>query len=418
VSKTLLVLRHEILTNVGRKSFLLAALGIPLVAILIVVIVSALRQETSLESPTASAVGELQTEGYIDQAGLIEAIPEDVPPGTFISYPDEASARQALEAGEIAAYYIIPADYVESGDLAYVNPAYNWTSSDGQTDVMERVITASLLGNDPERVQRFWNAMDVQVKPLAPVQERDEDNSSTFSVFSVPYGTMMIFYMTIMMSASLLLNSVTKEKQNRVMEILMVSVRPRELLTGKVIGLGILGLLQVATWLGTAYGLLRLSGRTFSLPPGLEIPPSILVWGLVFFLLGYVIYATLMAGLGALVPNLKEASQATFLVIWPTLIPMFLYPVLLEQPHGLLSVALSLFPLTAPFTMMLRLAAGGVPAWQPPLATVLTLVGAYLVVRAVAAAFHAQNLLSGEPFSAKRFFGVLLGRQRRLPPPA
>lgn len=410
MKKSLLVLRNEIITTVTRKSFLFTTFGLPLIAGLIFLGASALRGNTlsALTGSTAAPdKSELQVEGYVDHSGLIKVIPEDIPVGTLVAYPDENSAHQALRAGKISAYYIIPADYIVSGDLIYINPEYSWTSGKSQSWVMRQTITANLLNNDPEQIQRFWNVMNVEVKALAPSQERDRDNPLTFAV---PYATMIIFYVVIIMSSSLLLNSVTVEKQNRVMEILMSSIRPRQLLAGKIIGLGLTGLLQTMIWFGTGYALLRLSGRTFNLPPGLELPPSILAWGSVFFLLGYAVYASLMAALGALVPNLKEGSQSTIIVIWPTIVPMFLSSILIEQPHGTVATALSLFPLTAPMTMMLRLSVGGVPWWQPLLAAGLLLITAYGIIRAVAAMFHAQHLLSGQTFSIRRFFGALLGR--------
>ena len=410
MKKTLIILRNEIVTAVTRKSFMFTAFGLPLIAVLIFMGASVLKSNAISAlgvSTSGSNKSEPQVEGYVDHSGLIKAIPEDVPEGILVAYPDEASARQALNDGEIAAYYVIPADYIVSGDLIYINPEYNWASSKGQSWVMGQTITTNLLNNEPDRIQRFWNVMDVEVNALAPSQKRDENNPLTFAV---PYATMIIFYMVIIMSSSLLLNSVTVEKQNQVMEILMSSIGPRQLLAGKIIGLGITGLLQTVIWFGTGYTLLRLSGRTFNLPQGFDIPPSILVWGIVFFLLGYAVYASLMAALGALVPNLKEGSQSTILVIWPTLIPMFLLAILIEQPHGALATGLSLFPLTAPMTMMLRLSIGGVPWWQPPLAAGLLLITVYFILRAVAGVFRAQYLLSGQPFSAKRFFGALLGR--------
>jgi len=410
--KTLLVLRNEITTAVTRKSFLFTAFGLPLIAVLIFLGASVLKSDALGSLGGGGTIGasdqpELQVEGYVDHSGLIKVIHEDIPQSILVAYPDEAGARQALSDGKIAAYYVIPADYVVSGDLIYINPDYNWTSSRGQSWIMLQTLTANLLDNDPERIQRFWNVMDVEVKALAPSQQRDEDNPLTFAV---PYATVMMFYFVIIMSSSLLLNSVTVEKQNRVMEILMSSIKPRQLLTGKIVGLGIVGLLQTVIWLGTGYTLLRLSGHTFNLPPGFELPPSILVWGIVFFLLGYAVYASLMAALGALVPNLKEGSQSTILVIWPTIIPMFLISILIEQPHGALATGLSLLPLTAPMTMMLRLSVGGVPWWQPPLAAGLLLITVYFILRAVARVFRAQYLLSGQPFSVKHYLTALLGR--------
>ena len=194
------------------------------------------------------------------------------------------------------------------------------------------------------------------------------------------------------------------------MEILMVSVTPRQLLTGKIVGLGIVGLLQVVAWVGTGRILLARSGTTFNLPIAFQLPPSFLVWGLVFFLLGYAVYASLMAGLGALVPNLREASQATILVIFPLLIPMVLNSILINEPDSLISVFLSLFPLTSPVAMMTRLAAGSVPIWQLLLAAALLAGTAVFVVRAVARMFRAQTILSGQTFSRKLFFNTLLGK--------
>ena len=410
MKKTFLVLRNELVTAVTRKSFLFTAFGLPLIAVLIFLGASVLKSNAISAlgvSTSGSNKSELQVDGYVDHSGLIKAIPEDIPSNILMAYPDEASARQALSDGEIAAYYVIPADYIVSGNLIYINPDYNWTSNKGQSWVMRQTLTANLLDNDPDRVQRFWNVMDVEVKALTPAQGRDEDNPLTFVV---PYATMMIFYVVIIMSSSLLLNSVTVEKQNRVMEILMSSIRPGQLLAGKIIGLGITGLLQTVIWFGSSYTLLRLSGRTFNLPQGFDIPSSILLWGIVFFLLGYAVYASLMAALGALVPNLKEGSQATIIVIWPTIVPMFLVSILIEQPHGALATALSLFPLTAPMTMMLRLSVGGVPWWQPLLAVGLLLITVYIILHAVAGAFRAQHLLSGQSFSVKRYFNALLGK--------
>jgi ABC-2 type transport system permease protein len=153
-----------------------------------------------------------------------------------------------------------------------------------------------------------------------------------------------------------------------------------------------------------------LSGTTFNLPIAFQLPPSFLVWALVFFLLGYAVYASLMAGLGALVPNLREASQATILVIFPLIIPIFLLSILIEQPNSALAVFLSVFPLTSPVAMMTRLASVEVPIWQTLLATVLLVLTAVFVVRAVARMFRAQTILSGQPFSRKVFFQALMGK--------
>lgn len=409
LSKVRLILSHEMATAFRSRSFLFVTFGVPLVAGLILLAASLLGDRsggTLPEATPAEGTSQLNREGYVDYAGLIRQIHPDVPEGILVPYPGEAQAKQALGDGEITAYYVIGADYLQTGDLIYVNPGYSPREELGQSWVMRSTIFANLLGNDPERLARAGQAMKLQETALA-TQPTPRDESP--SAFYIPYGTMMVLYLVIMMSASMLLNSVGTEKKTRVMEVLLLSVTPRQMLAGKIIGLGLLGLLQTAIWLGTCFVMLKVGGQTFSLPPDL-LPPSVLAWGLVYSLLGYVVYASLMASLGALAPNLREASQAVIIVIWPLLIPMFCLPVLIERSQGPLATALSIFPLTAPVSMMARLATGSVPVWQLLLSVVLLIGTAVLVIRVSSSFFRAQNLLSGQPFSARRFLTELAQR--------
>ena len=140
-------------------------------------------------------------------------------------------------------------------------------------------------------------------------------------------------------------------------------------------------------------------------------PPSVLAWAVVFFVLGYMVYASLLGGVGALAgPNQMGSSSADFVIIWPLIIPIFFMMLLIENPSSTLAVVLSMFPLTAPVAMVTRLATGLVPVWQPLLAAGLMAALALGVMRAVARAFRAQMLLSGQPFNIRRYFAALLGR--------
>jgi ABC-2 type transport system permease protein len=411
MNKTRLVLRYEILSIIGRKSFLFGALGVPLILSLLVLGISALQGDSS--GASGGSGGEdsneftLQVEGYVDHSGLITAVSKNIPQGILVPYTDEASARQALKAGEITAYYVVPPDYVAKGDLIYVNPDYHIALNRGQAWVMNYTIFENLLGHDAERIERAARPMEVHTRALSSATQGDDDNPLSYWI---PYACMLLFTMVMAMSSGFLLDSVGKEKQDRVMEQLLLSLSPRQLLTGKIIGLGVIGLGQTLVWGGIALALMRLQGQRVTIPAGFELSPLILAWAVVFFVLGYATYASLMAGLGALVPNLRDASQATIVVIWPLIVPMFLIGVISEQPHGALATGLSLFPLTAPSTMLTRLIAGGVPLWQPLLAIGLLALTDYFVVRAVARMFHTQHLLSGQPFSVRRYFGAILGR--------
>ena len=410
MNKTFLVLRHEIITILSRPSFLFAMFGIPIIGALVFAIAGQLNKGNPAQNVLTLLLSNPATvaaEGYVDRSGIIKEIPSSVKPGSLISSPDEAQASQALADGKISAYYIIAPDYVQTGKITVVRTQFNPITSSGQSSMLEWVLNVNLLGGDTQLAKLINGPTNLEQVSLSPAPQRAESNLLTFFL---PYAVTMLFYVIILSAASLLLSSVTKEKENRVIEILMVSVTPRQLLTGKILGLGLVGLLQTIAWVGTGRLLLARSGTTFNISSAFQLPPSFLVWAVIFFLLGYTIYASLMAGLGALVPNLREASQATIIVIFPLIIPIFLLSILINEPHSLLAIILSLFPFTSPIAMMTRLAAGGVPFWQTLLAALLLVGTAIVVLRAVAGMFRAQTILSGQPFSRKLFFDALLGR--------
>jgi len=410
MNKTWLVMRNEIVTNVMRRSWLLVTFGLPLLLALVLLVPPLLRggaPPAGSQAPSPPPATPLELEGYVDLAGLVDAVPADVA-GRLRAYPSEAAARQALQSAEVSAFYIIPADYVRRGDLIYIRPDFVAFSPEGQSWVMRWVLLVNLLGGDVRRAQQVSNPMDLTVTALTSATERDIGLGWEYWI---PYATCMILYMTIIMSSSLLRSSTGNERKNRTLEILVSSVHPRQLLTGKVVGLGIVGLVQTAVWVGGGYALLRLGGGTIGLPGAAQLPLAVVAWALVFFLLGYAVYASLLAGLGALTgPNAMGSSTADFVIIWPMVIPLFFISLILQRPDAVISVALSLFPLTAPIAMMIRLAVGAVPAWQTLLAAGLMVVTAVLVLRAVSRVFRAQMLLSGQEFTFKGYLAALVGR--------
>lgn len=422
--KTLLILKHEFLTTLTRPSWLFVVFGVPVITILIVTVLNMVKAgspdvETGSEAPDPF---ELRVEGFVDQSGLVSSIPEDIPPGHLLQYEDETQLQEALESEEITAYYIVPEDYVETGEFYYYYPDATPLTSGGQDWLMQRTLLVNLLEGDSELADLVWSPMMVEATSLAPEPEHDafaeEDCSrpgftceSSPLVRYLPSAMVALFYVFLMTASGLLLRSISTEKENRLIEIVMASITPREMLWGKIIGLGLVGLIQVITWVGTMFFLASSGGQTLQLPDEFTLPISLLLWALAFFLLGYTVYASLMAGVGAMVPNLRESGQATWVVMAPLLAGYVLgLFTAIEAPHGMLPIVLSMFPLTAPVVMMMRLTVGGVPTWQLVAALGLMLVTAFGTVRAVAAMFHAQNLLSGQPFSAKRFFKEILGR--------
>ncbi len=408
MKKMLLVLKNEFKTVVFRKSFFLTLLLVPIIATVIFAIFGSVggAQPTSIIGKLISSPEEAKPEGLIDQSGLIRTIPADYAK-SLIRFTDEAAANAALQEGRIGSYYIIPVDFIQTGDITYTRTDFNPLGGMTQSAMIQWILRANLLEGEPlllSRVQQPYN-LEVTYVSQQPVRE-----AGSFVNFMVPYVVTMLFYMVILTSSSMMLSSITSEKENRVMEVLMTSITPTEMLAGKIIALGLVGLLQTLVWSGYGYLIMVLSRSSSPELAGFQITPMLLVWGVVFFLLGYGIYAALMAGIGALVPNLREASQATTIVIIPLVVPLFFLTSLAEKPNGAISLFLSLFPLTSPITMMARLSTANVPWWELLISILLLLATVYLLVRAVAGMFRAQRLLSGQAFNLKLFLQALLGK--------
>jgi len=413
--KSLLVLKHEVITTLGRRSFQYTTIGISLIAFMIFGIAVLLKSNAfrpgvdrlAASESIQSQELESRSEGYVDYSGLIRSIPESVPPTALQAFPDEAAAKKALEGGKIRLYYLIPENYIKTGEIVIVRPNFNPLSTQTESNLIQWVIQVNLLGGDTHLANQLKSPLDMQVVVLEEAPQRPQENPL---IFFLPFGVTLFFYITILMSASLLLSSITKDKQNRMLELLMVSLTPQQILSGKILGLGVVGLIQTAVWVGTSYALLRLSGRSLQMPFEFQLQPNFIVWAFIFFVLGYGLYASLMASIGALASNLREAYHLAFVLLLPMMIPLLTITVFIRYPNGVLATGLSLFPLPAPVTMLTRLATVDVPPWQVILSLSLIIMTTLLILNLVARMFRAQVLLSGQPLNIQRLITALVAR--------
>lgn len=414
MQRTLLVARHALLQHLRRPSFLLLTLAVPLVG-LAVTLVMGLATQGATQPTGDELLGESTgTIGYVDEAGVIQQVPEFIPADRLRAFPDSASARAAVETGEITAFYLIPADYLETGAITRFAPQMQMITPDEET--MQVLLRTNLLPDaDPRRAVRLVTPLNLETVRLtdagqpAPVErgQTGEDNPLTFFV---PYIFAMMLFITIISSSSYMLQSITEEKENRTIEILLTSLRPWQVLAGKVAGLGVLGLIQVTIWFGMGRLLLGLSTSQFNLFDSFALPGYVWALALLYFLLGYLVYASLMAGIGATVTTTREGSQLTTLVVLPFIIPLWFIGAIIDQPNSVLSLALSLFPLTAPTTMVMRLALTNVAWWQVLLSLLLLVGMVVLSIWLAARIFRVTTLLAGKKFN----LGEIIQTLRRV----
>jgi ABC-2 type transport system permease protein len=415
MGNTFLIIKHEISTTLRKRSFWLTTFLLPAVILLLSIGSQALARSSMATGGSNPLLGGFMAAGkpigYVDLAGLIEEIP--APPasnnplqttGPLQEYPTEAAAQAALARQEITKYYLVPANFIASGNLIVVDSNFSVFNSLENNNYFEYVLRWNLV-KDANLAELLDDpTARVKTQALAPQGAKQDDSSS--SSFGVPFAVLMIFYLVITMTGGFMLQSVSKEKENRTIEVLLLSLRPRDLMLGKILGLGVIALLQIAVWGG---GLFIMNGGSFSAVSALGLPEGFFFWALLYFVLGYLLYASLLGALGALAPSTREGTQFTFLVLSPLFIPLMLNSALIEAPNGALAVFLSLFPLTSPVTMITRLASGPVPIEQLVLGLVILAITTYGIIVYSARFFRADTLLSFNALNFKR----LLQEMRR-----
>ena len=189
--------------------------------------------------------------------------------------------------------------------------------------------------------------------------------------------------------------------------MLLVSVSPLELLTGKLAALGLLGLLQIALWIAGAF-LTGEGTQSTRIQDVYAVTPEFFIMGGVYFLLGYTLYASIFAGIGALTKDGSEVTSTTSWLMMPLFLPYLLVQMLVTKPDSIFTLILSLFPATSPAAMLIRLLTGNVQPWEHLVAVTLLLLAIALSLRSVARLFKAQIMLAGQPFNVVGYVKALL----------
>ena len=409
MNKIWMVFKQEIIRIVWRRSFIIALILVPLIGGGVYLIASSVMKSNEVESVETlfQAPEEPELFGYIDEGGLLVELPEGIA-DRLTPFETAAEAEAAVTAEEIAGYYIIPADYVKTGRLQAFRPDFNPMAGLTRSEDIITALNYNITGRDPALFDRIDNPIVLTSQYLDPAVSRHGDNEA--AAFLVPYAIMMFMYILIFGTATMMLTSVTQEKENRLIEVLMNSMRPVEMLAGKILALGAIGISQTIFWLGLGWLALQFSPQAFNLSENIRLPIEVILWSLPFFILGFAVYASLMAGAGALAPNMRETGAATTIFVMPLIIPMMMINAMVSDPNGVIAIVLSLIPLTSPVAMMTRIAAATVPLWQILLSLALLVVTAWLIVRGVAGMFRAQVLLSGQKFKFGTFLKALFGK--------
>jgi len=396
MDKAWTIVRHEIFVTVRRKAYLFMTFGVPIIAATAVV-AYLLLQSPGDENQSRNPLDDLpdQPIGYVDYSGLLSDPGELA--AVFKSYPDEAAARAALQRGELSSYYIIAPDYMQTGDVTRIAPQLGFSES--SANLFRAFLILQLLGDkDPQLLLRLYeparvieHQLDATGAELSQIDEEQRYGSN----FILVYGFAMILLMSTIVPSGYLLRSVIEEKENRTIEVVLSSLHPLQLLSGKVLGQGAMGLLQIVIWLASGWALFNLASGELPSMSGVDLSLLKILIVLLYFLGGFLLVASFQAGLGAISTNMREGPQYAAFFTLPMVVPLWLINFFIEAPNGNVAVILSLFPITAPLAMVQRIAIAVVPWWQLVLSLVLLAFGVIATLWLASKIFRVNALLAG-----------------------
>lgn len=313
----------------------------------------------------------------------------------------EAALREALDAGTIDGFVVLPENAEEVETLRFVTArGANFQLVGTLEGIIGQVIVARRLseaGLDPTQVRALTDPPDLEVRRIDG--EGDQTGQDMMSVLFTALAFTFLLYMTILLYGQSIGSSVLREKRAKTVEIMLSSVNPRELLVGKIAGKAAASLLQYTIWIGMAVLFLQVLGPLFDLQISLAGGSTNYVYLVGFFLLAFFLYSTVYAALGAAAEDEQHLGQLGWPVIMFLVIPMIMIGAITSNPDGTVPQILSIFPLTSPIVMFQRLMLGAPAAWEVGLCLALLVGSIALVALLAAKIFRIGILMTGKRFS-------------------
>jgi ABC-2 type transport system permease protein len=354
---------------------------VPLVALLAI---GVLQLVSGIAKPTL----EITTIGYVDESGGFQQYTSQ---GniTLVRFDTPDDATKALVKSDIKEYFVIPPDYISTGIISRYTTQKELIPPPATTTAIKNFLSSNLLaGKVPTttlaRIETPLNLVTITLTASGAVAPEQ----GGFGNFVIPGIFSLLLALAIIFSSTYLLQGLGEEKENRLIEILLSSVSTRQLITGKVLGIGAAGLAQVVVWVVSIPFLLNLASSSIGgFISTIQIPTYFLVLGVAYFILGYLLFAVLSAGVATISTTVREGQGLASIFTLFAIAPFWFFSLLLAFPNSPIWVVFSIFPFSAPVLVMLRLGMTGVPAWQ------LTVSIAVLVLSIVGGLLLAAKLL-------------------------
>ncbi len=394
------VFRFDLLRQGRRRAYLFTTFGIPLIAVLLLLGYQAIQDfNASRAAEEPPAEGETEADitlvGYVDKSGLFPS------PGMYgaslFRYDTEDEALTALDDGAIDTVFVISADYLDSGDVTRYTDTFSLESLNVDGFFQSFLLRALLQESDVDRnlLQRLQSDLVITEYRVDAAGQASVAQSEGAS-FAMIYVFALLLAFATFFSGGYLMQSVIEEKETRMVEIILSTIRPLPLLVGKVLAAGLLGLVQIIVWITTAIFVLDQLANILPVLGAIEVPPGMLLWAILYFLLGFLFFAGVYAAIGAVSTSMREGPQFAVIVTLPAMLPFYFLFIFTETPNGALPVILSLFPVTAPLAMIQRMTVTEVPVLELVISLTLLALAAVGTVWLAGRVFRVSTLLSGQ----------------------
>lgn len=392
MSKTWIIARHEFTITIRRLSYILLTLSFPMLSVMGIVIYGGVYLLGGEVSPD-----EKHSIGYVDNTGMFVDYSE-MGGMVLIAYNTSGEAKSELLTGNISEFYVIPQDYMENGRVSRYTTKREIELPANTIAVIEDFLIANLLSDKvtDEYIARVASPLNTVNFRLDSETGEVLPRESLFMVLGMPYIFAIMFVMSLLVTSGFLIQGVSEEKENRLMEILLSSVSARQLLTGKVIGLGAAGLLQIMLWFISALVLAAVASVYIAPLADLTIPVGLVVFGIIYFVLGYLLFGILLAAVGAMGTTVRESSQLTTIISLPAVLPIILIGLFMSNPDHIVFTILTLFPITAPVMVVMRLSVGTIPIWELGISVFIMGASVLAVMWLAGKAFRTFILMYGK----------------------
>lgn len=384
------VAKWEFTKGIKNKTFLFMTFFLPIVMIVIGGVVGYFSSQTGEGK-------DLQL-GIIDKTEFMrplleKSFSEEDFQAEFLPVSDENKIEDRLEDDGLDGVLVIPENVVETNQVQY----YFKELSGMETGFIKETLSSILVdkrliasGYSPEEINSLTRRVSIKTTSLK--EEKGESKEASMVTMFMPFGLAMLMVFGTFMSGTILMQSIIKEKGNKITEILFSAISARTLMIGKVMGYALLSLVQIAIWLTVA-----LVGVIYFFHPPLTALFNFKILLMVLYLaFGFIIVSSVNGIVGSTMKDAQSGNQSSGLFILIPIIPIYFSAAIINSPSGVVSRVLSYIPLFTPTTMMLRLGFSTPPTWELGLTFLILVITAYLMVLLASKIFRIGMLMYGK----------------------